>query len=387
MKNIKTRITKIIRWMMLKIILPVWYKLCCICPVNEKSVVFIEVKLPEISDNFLVLQDRLKDDYQITNYFLRNSFVGKLEYFKRCFQMLKGLARAKYAFVSEATYVLGTIRLRKGTKLVQTWHACGAFKKFGYSTMDAEFGATKKEMLRYPTHRNYTLVSVSSPSIVWAYKEAMGIDDDNIVKPLGVSRTDLFFQENYIEKARKKLEEKVPAAKGKKCLLYAPTFRGNVENAESPAEIDLSLFRENFEDEYILLLKFHPLASDSIKIKEEDAGFVYDLSKDFSVNELLCTCDICISDYSSLIFEYAIFKKPIFLFTYDLDAYYNNRGFYYDIKSMLPGSLCMTNEELIAKIKQIDAYDMDCLEEFREKYMASCDGKATERILKYIGIE
>lgn len=376
-----------IRWLMLKLILPGWYKLWCICPVNEKSAVFIEVKFPEVSDNFIELQQRMKEKYQITNYFLRNSYVGKIEYFKRCFHMLKGLARAKYAFVNEANYVLGTIHLRKETKLVQTWHACGAYKKFGYSSIGGEFGASKSDKLRYPTHRNYTLVPVSSPAIVWAYEEAMGIEGTGIVQPLGVSRTDLFFQDSYIEKARKKLEEKIPAAKEKKCILYAPTFRGNVGDAENPNEIDLSAFRENFQDEYILLLKFHPLASDSIKIKEEDASFAYDLTKDFTVNELLCTCDICISDYSSLIFEYAIFKKPIFLFTYDLDAYYNDRGFYYDIKTMLPGSLCMTNEELIDKIKHIESYDMDCLERFREKYMASCDGKATDRILKYIGIE
>ena len=387
MKKIKKGMLESIRWLMLKLILPGWYKLWCICPVNEKSAVFIEVKFPEVSDNFIELQQRMKEKYQITNYFLRNSYVGKIEYFKRCFHMLKGLARAKYAFVNEANYVLGTIHLRKETKLVQTWHACGAYKKFGYSSIGGEFGASKSDKLRYPTHRNYTLVPVSSPAIVWAYEEAMGIEGTGIVQPLGVSRTDLFFQDSYIEKARKKLEEKIPAAKEKKCILYAPTFRGNVGDAENPTEIDLSAFRENFQDEYILLLKFHPLASDSIKIKEEDASFAYDLTKDFTVNELLCTCDICISDYSSLIFEYAIFKKPIFLFTYDLDAYYNDRGFYYDIKTMLPGSLCMTNEELIDKIKHIESYDMDCLERFREKYMASCDGKATDRILKYIGIE
>ena len=387
MKKIKKGMLESIRWLMLKLILPGWYKLWCICPVNEKSAVFIEVKFPEVSDNFIELQQRMKEKYQITNYFLRNSYVGKIEYFKRCFHMLKGLARAKYAFVNEANYVLGTIHLRKETKLVQTWHACGAYKKFGYSSIGGEFGASKSDKLRYPTHRNYTLVPVSSPAIVWAYEEAMGIEGTGIVQPLGVSRTDLFFQDSYIEKARKKLEEKIPAAKEKKCILYAPTFRGNVGDAENPTEIDLSAFRENFQDEYILLLKFHPLASDSIKIKEEDASFAYDLTKDFTVNELLCTCNICISDYSSLIFEYAIFKKPIFLFTYDLDAYYNDRGFYYDIKTMLPGSLCMTNEELIDKIKHIESYDMDCLERFREKYMASCDGKATDRILKYIGIE
>ena len=111
-----------IRWLMLKLILPGWYKLWCICPVNEKSAVFIEVKFPEVSDNFIELQQRMKEKYQITNYFLRNSYVGKIEYFKRCFHMLKGLARAKYAFVNEANYVLGTIHLRKETKLVQTWH-------------------------------------------------------------------------------------------------------------------------------------------------------------------------------------------------------------------------------------------------------------------------
>lgn len=372
---------------MLKVILPLWYKLWCIGPVDEKQVAFIEVKLPSLSDNFFVLQEKLEKEYSIETYFLRNSFVSKGGYFVRCFRMLKGLARSKYAFVSEANYVLGAINLRKDTKLVQVWHACGAFKKFGYSTMDAEFGASRRDMLRFPTHRNYSLVAVSSPSIVWAYKEAMGIEEDNIVEPLGVSRTDLFYQQGYIKAAKEKLEKYVPMASKKKCILYAPTFRGNVEQADSPDALDLSLFRREFEEDYILLLKYHPLASGKIEIKEEDQSFVYNLSADFSVNELLCACDVCISDYSSLIFEYSIFKKPIFLFTYDLDEYYNNRGFYYDIRDMLPGSLCMTNASLVEKIKDIENYNIEVLEEFWEKYMRSCDGKATERILDYIGIK
>ena len=99
---------------------------------------------------------------------------------------------------------------------------------------------------------------------------------------------------------------------------------------------------------------------------------------------MLCCADILISDYSSLIFEYSLFEKPMIFFGPDIDRYNQDRGFFQDYFSMIPGPLCRTNEELIEIIENIDSYNLENIKIFKNKYMSSCDGKSTERILNYI---
>ena len=117
--------------------------------------------------------------------------------------MVKDIATAKYVFLNESSNVTSCLPLRKETVLTQLWHACGAFKKFGMSTADLKFGDNRETLNKYPYHRNYTHVTVSSPEVVWAYEEAMSLEDKkDVVKPVGTSRTAVFFDKSFIEKAK-----------------------------------------------------------------------------------------------------------------------------------------------------------------------------------------
>ena len=104
-----------------------------------------------------------------------------------------------------------------------------------------------------------------------------------------------------------------------------------------------------------------------------------------SIEDLLCVSDVCISDYSSLVFEYSLFEKPMIFFAYDLDNYYDWRGFYYDYKDFVPGPIHTTCEEMIDYIKNLDTqFDKNKVIEFKNKFMSACDGHATERIMKLV---
>lgn len=128
--------------------------------------------------------------------------------------------------------------------MVQLWHGCGAFKKWGMSTADLIFGGSRDEILRHPFYKNLSLVTVSSPEVVWAYEEAMVLQDEpGVVQPIGVSRTDVFFDEAYLKKSRNKLLSVVPEAKGKRAIVYAPTFRGRVAHAEAPTALDIEAMK------------------------------------------------------------------------------------------------------------------------------------------------
>lgn len=73
-------------------------------------------------------------------------------------------------FLNDASNVVSCLPLREGTTVVQLWHGCGAFKKWGMSTADLIFGGSRDEILRHPFYKNLSLVTVSSPEVVWPTK-------------------------------------------------------------------------------------------------------------------------------------------------------------------------------------------------------------------------
>ena len=366
---------------------PAVYAEAAKAPVKEDKILFIENRIDHVGNSFTLLYEMLKKDYDfdVHVHFLRENFVSKREYEKRCHKMLRDMATAKYVFLSEANPVVSCVKLRPETKVVQLWHACGAFKKFGMSTADTKFGPDKEGHKRHPLYGNYSLVTVSSPEIIWAYAEAMGLQGhEEIIAATGTSRTDIFFRQDAIDAAYQHLYKVFPAARGKKVILFAPTFRGRVANAKTAEAFDVRKFADAFNGEYVLVMKHHPLVRELPQLPQDLQGkFVYDATNSMTIEDLLMVSDICISDYSSLIFEYSLFTRPMLFFAYDIDEYYDWRGFYYDYDEMTPGPVCRTNEEMIDWIAHADErFDKEEVIAFREKFMSACDGHATERILE-----
>ena len=94
--------------------------------------------------------------------------------------------------------------------------------------------------------------------------------------------------------------------------------------------------------------------------------------------------DILITDYSSIMIEYAILDRPIMFFVYDLDNYLKTeRGFYYDFKKTVPGKLVYSSDELINAIKNND-FDKDKISGFTKTQFDVIDGKSSERVVDFL---
>ena len=357
-------------------------------PLVPGKVVFVEVREPKLSDSFKLMHECLQREPQLSLsvLFLGESRVRYTQYHRNCLAMLREIATAPYVFLNDASNVVSCVPLREGSQVVQLWHGCGAFKKWGMSTADLIFGLTAKDLKEYPNYKNLDYVTVSSPEVSWAYVEAMDLSDrPETVVPLGISRSDIFYDEAFKKKAFEKLYALMPSAKGKKVILYAPTFGGRVAKAKTPEMLDVGMFKAELGDEYVLIFKHHPFVKKPMEIERADSDFAQDLTDACEIEELLCVADICISDYSSLVFEYALFEKPMIFFSYDISEYFDWRGFYYDYDEMTPGPIVKDSQELIRTIKEIDAdFDPAEVAAFREKFMSACDGKATARILDTI---
>jgi CDP-glycerol glycerophosphotransferase (TagB/SpsB family) len=373
---------KVYRFTTLRVVYPALYRINSKSKVDEKKVLFIEVRMPEISDSFELLYKKLKNEgkYDIHEHYLHMSFVNKIKYDRYCRAMIKDVATAKYVFLNESSDVFAALPLRKETIVTQMWHACGAFKKFGMSTADLIFGEDRKSLMKYPFHGNYTHMTVSSPEVVWAYEEAM-CTPPGVVKPVGISRTDVFFDEDFKRAARERFYKEFPEAKNKKVILYAPTFRGRVASAKSPDVLSVPLMNHVFKDEYVLVFKHHPFVKKRPVIHERYDSFAKDMTDTMSIEDLLIVADICISDYSSLVFEYSLLGRPMIFLAHDLDNYYDWRGFYYDYREFVPGPILSNVDEVVEYIQHIDErFDPAVVEAFREKYMSSCDGHCTQKI-------
>lgn len=366
-----------------KVYFPKVYSSYCTEPVQENKVLFLEMRFTKLSNSFELIYKALEEsgEYDLKCSYVQFNFIRGREFTQRVNEMLKELATAKYVFVDDASLILSSIPLRKETVAINLWHACGAFKKFGRSTAELKFGSSAATLDKYPNYGNLTHVTVSSPEVIWAYEEAMHLPK-GIVKATGVSRTDQFYDKKFVESRKQKLYEIMPEAKDKKVILYAPTFRGHVATASSPDRIDFERFCRELGNEYVIVCKHHPFVKNPPIIPEELQHFARDLTKYLSIEDLLCCADICISDYSSLVFEYSLFEKPMIFYAYDYDNYCDWRGFYYDYSEFTPGPVVQTEDELLNSIKNIDTqFDKQKVIDFKEIFMGSCDGHATERII------
>lgn len=376
--------SRIYKFATLKVIYPLTYNFYKKKPIDDKKVLLIEVRSLSLTDSYAVLDRELKarGDIKISYQYLGETVVGVFGCLKRGLECIKGLATAKAAFITDACQITSCVNLRKETRLIQIWHACGAFKKFGFSTALLKFGDSEKRMLKYPYYKNISYITVSSPKIVWAYEEAMNSKTFNSkVVPVGVSRTDLFFENDFVSRAKERVYEAFPNARDKKVILYAPTFRGKVRSART-GMVDIERFYQELKEEYVLIIKHHPYVKNPPLIDEIYSDFAVDLSKTCDIEDLLCTADICISDYSSLVFEYSLFERPLIFFAYDIDSYNDWRGFYYDYDELTPGPVFTTDDEIIDYIKNIgERFDRQKIIDFRDKFMSACDGKATSRII------
>ena len=357
-------------------------------PVDDKKALFLECSRRSLSNSFSVLYRTLEEQggKTLRCHYLLHTTASRREQRKRCRAFVRDLATAGVLYLDEGTDILSHVPVRAETQVVQLWHGCGAFKKFGRSVAEKQFGASADYMDTHPFHSHYSLVTVSSPDVMWAYEEAMEYPrETGVVQPLGVSRTDVFFDKAFLDSAKQNLLRLVPQSAGKRVLLYAPTFRGEIMDAYSPDVLDLEALRAALGNEWVLLCKHHPHVKRRPAIPQSCRDFAFDVTDSMTIEDLLCTADVCISDYSSLVFEYALFERPMLFLAYDLDDYFDYRGFYYDYNDLAPGPIVKDTDGVIDFLQHLDErFDRARVQAFRQKFMSACDGHATERILQYV---
>jgi teichoic acid ribitol-phosphate primase len=291
------------------------------------------------------------------------------------------LATSALFVVDDYYFPMYVIRPRAGTRFVQVWHACGAFKKFGYSVLDKGFGADEAYVRSVPIHANYDLCLVSAARFAPFYAEAFRTPIERFTSALGIPRTDLFFDTERSGHAAEAVRRRYAIPADRRVVLYAPTFRGErITVARDPADLDLAAFRAALGEDHVVLLRSHPFVRSRPAEDPALRGFVIDVSDHPDMNELMLVSDVLVTDYSSAMYEFALLERPIAFFAPDHAAYEGERGFYLDWPGDLPGPAFETTGDLAAWLRG-GAFDLDRVRAFRAAAFDVADGRATTRLV------
>ncbi|PJM73832.1 hypothetical protein CS006_01260 [Bifidobacterium primatium] len=199
----------------------------------------------------------------------------------------------------------------------------------------------------------------------------------------GYPRNDILFQMRNDEDIAD-LKRKYGVDPHRKLVLYAPTWR---RRGRFDLELDFAKIADQLGPEYQLGLRVHQFAASGFNEEDLDSR-VINLSNVKSMEELFLISDMVITDYSSLMFDYAVLNRPLLFYVYDLEEYRDHlRGFNIDLESEAPGPLLFTTDEVIDAIRRSDEVEQQyrgAYQTFRERYCTYETGHACEQIYKQV---
>lgn len=288
-------------------------------------------------------------------------------------------------FVVDSHYLpIYVIRRRPGTTIVQTWHACAAIKRIGYSLLGKSFGADEVLTRLVRLHTNYDLVLAASAAAAEQYMDAFRQPADLFATDLGIPRTDVLIDPDRSAAAIAAVRARYDLSADRRVILYAPTFRGeSMLSARDPGILDLEVMARALGEDHVLLLRLHPAVRAGVGIGPALARFVIDVSDYPEVNELMLVSDVLVTDYSSVIFEFALLGRPMAFLAPDTDAYERERGFYFDYRSGMPGPVFETTEALAEHLAHLARHgsDPEPVRAFAEHWFEVADGHSAERFV------
>lgn len=312
------------------------------------------------------------------------------EFIKQNIETVKRGSFKWLVLMARASYWVNNVRVpdwvvkNKKTTYLQTWHGT-PLKKLGLDieklTMPGIDQATYRKTLVSDTSKWDFLIAQNDYASE-KYQSAFNLSADK-VKVTGYPRND--FLKNFDVDFVDEMKKEIGISTSKKVILYAPTWKDNNSyekgSYRSVLDIDLEKMHSVLGSEYVLLIKWHYLISDQIKIPEKFKDFAIKVPQTYDINSYFVISDFLITDYSSVFFDYANLQRPIIFFTPDWETYQNEvRGMYSDIIADLPGIVVDTTTALIDAIIT-PSYPST---QFVESYCSQDDGTATERIVSSV---
>ena len=293
----------------------------------------------------------------------------------------EALARSRY-FVTNDHFPDWFARRPEQVGL-QTWHGT-PLKRLGLDVSDMRRTIRRFQRRWDQQVANWQYVVSPNAFSTPILRRAYAVEGEML--ETGYPRVDVLARPDRDELGRA-LRRRLGLPDDKRTVLYAPTYRDQVTDRRGRYRLDLRLdlerLRDAVGDDSVILFRKHHYIVDPAPSTAD--GFVRDVSAYPDGTELLLAADVLVTDYSSMMVDFANTGRPMLFFTYDLDAYRDEiRGFYLDFVENVPGPLLGTTDEVAAALQDLDgvqAANAQRYEAFRSTFCELDDGRAAARVV------
>lgn len=364
-------------------------------PCQKETILFISFHGRGYSDNPKALHEYISKHpkyqkyrciFAIKNHREKNLQIDNakiIEYFSIPYFFY--LARSKYWI---ANCKLPKYVLKKPSQIyLQTWHGT-PLKKLAHDIVVPEGTTFYRSGMSIEEMRStydddvskYNYMISPSAFTTEVFQSAFKIERQRLIET-GYPRNDIL--SNYQNSDLEAIKAKLNLPSNKKVILYAPTWRDNSFNLKGytfKLKVDFKKWQKTLGKDCVVIFKPHYLIVNDFDL-ESVKDFVYFVDPKEDISSLYLIADILVTDYSSVFFDYAILRRPIYFYMYDLDSYRDElRGFYLDIYQDLPGKVIENEDSLLEKISQSE-FDYDKLKLFNQRFNNHEDGNASKRVL------
>lgn len=288
------------------------------------------------------------------------------------------LARASY-LVTNVNFERTLVK-RPGQIVVQTQHGT-PLKRVGLDLQDRPAATPTTDfagLLRGADQWDYLLSANRHSTLVWE----KAIPSSYTTLEYGYPRNDVFHRATQADVLE--LRERLGIPAGSTAILYAPTHRDY--RRSRPDHLDFERVLRDLGPRFTILTRTHLTYADAPSPVEAHSRLL-DVSSHPSVEELCLASDALVTDYSSLMFDYAALDRPIVIHADDWEAYEAARGTYFDLRACPPGAIARTEDELVdifATGHWQGSRSAQLRASFRARFCSYDDGHAAERVVRRI---
>lgn len=301
---------------------------------------------------------------------LRNPATYLLEVIRQVYY----IATSRAVVLDSYCIVVGLLHDRIRVPVIQVWHSLGNMKRFGYTAFGTEEGHSEATARLMHMHEGYDAIATSSLSFADEFAAAFNVAPGKLFEaPL--PRVDILLDEQNRARQREAILAAYPQLRGRKTIVYCPTFRK--QPAANEAEAAAALINAVDFDRFNFVYKPHPVSKQVI----DDPRVVTIPGGQF---DALFVADVIISDYSTVIYEAGLLDIPVYLYAYDWDSYREKRGLTINFENDVPALFTDDPGTVIEAIEN-DAFDHEAFKAFVRRNIAlpPC-GTCTEHLCEHI---
>jgi CDP-glycerol glycerophosphotransferase len=289
---------------------------------------------------------------------------------------------AYYDLIARATYFVNNVNFpdhlvkREGQVHVMTHHGT-PLKRMGMDLAGAPGRRNLAGVLRRCRRWDYSVSANPFSTLVW--ERAYPVRCQTL--ETGYPRNDALANATTADVARIRAELGVEP--GQTAVLYAPTHREYDEDPTPP--LDLARLADGLGADHVVMARLHYFDDEHPLLRElHDAGRIRDVASHPSVEELCIAADLLVTDYSSIMFDYAVLDRPIVIHAPDWEVYREQRGTYFDLMTQSPGPVGRTDAEVLELVRSRGAGGDEARAAFRARFCSLEDGHAAERVVRAV---